>query len=90
MERGLKNWEGRMKGFTSEPAVLTGIETRTSTPLRIVRGEGLNSIDFDNLYPCGEGSGYAGGIVSSAVDGLRVAEKIISIYNKPDDIIELN
>lgn len=86
MERGLKNWERRMPGFTSGPAVLTGVETRTSSPLRIVRTENLNSISIDNLYPCGEGSGYAGGIVSSAVDGLRVAEKIISIYNKPDKV----
>ncbi|MEN6390998.1 MAG: FAD-dependent protein [Syntrophomonas sp.] len=86
MERGLNNWERRMPGFTSGPAVLTGVETRTSSPLRIVRGENLNSISLDNLYPCGEGSGYAGGIVSSAVDGLRVAEKIISIYNKPDKV----
>lgn len=86
MERGLINWERRMPGFTSGQAILTGVETRTSSPLRIVRGENLNSIGLDNLYPCGEGSGYAGGIVSSAVDGLRVAEKIISIYNKPDKV----
>lgn len=86
MERGLNNWERRMPGFTDGPAVLTGVETRTSSPLRIVRGEDLNSLSLDNLYPCGEGSGYAGGIVSSAVDGLRVAEKIISIYNKPDKV----
>ncbi|HWP95983.1 MAG TPA: NAD(P)-binding protein [Syntrophomonadaceae bacterium] len=89
LERGLKTWERRMKGFAGEQAVLTGVETRTSSPLRILRGEELHSLTFDNLYPCGEGSGYAGGIVSSAVDGLRVAEKIISIYNKPDETIEL-
>lgn len=86
MERGLRNWERRIPGFTALPAVLTGVETRTSSPLRIVRGENLNSLSLDNLYPCGEGSGYAGGIISSAVDGLRVAEKIISIYNKPDEV----
>lgn len=86
MKRGLNNWERKMPGFTSGPAILTGVETRTSSPLRIARGEHLHSISFDNLYPCGEGSGYAGGIVSSAVDGLRVAEKIISIYNKPDEV----
>jgi uncharacterized FAD-dependent dehydrogenase len=86
MERGLHNWERKMPGFTSGPAILTGVETRTSSPLRIARGDNLNSISLDNLYPCGEGSGYAGGIVSSAVDGLRVAEKIISIYNKPDKV----
>ncbi len=90
LERGLENWDTRMRGFASEPAVLTGVETRTSTPLRILRGDDLSSVSFANLYPCGEGAGYAGGIVSSAVDGLKVAEKIISIYNKPGDIIELN
>lgn len=89
MERGLENWSSRMPGFTREPAVLTAVETRTSSPVRMLRNDDLTSLNLENLYPCGEGSGYAGGIVSSAVDGLRVAEKIISIYNKPDKIIRL-
>jgi len=54
MERGLHNWERKMPGFTSGPAILTGVETRTSSPLRIARGDNLNSISLDNLYPCGE------------------------------------
>lgn len=85
MERGLAKFNRRMKGFAGPGAVLTGVETRTSAPLRIVRGEDLNSVSVQGLYPCGEGAGYAGGIVSSAVDGLRVAEKIITTFKKPLD-----
>ena len=57
-------------------AVLTGPETRTSSPLRLPRGEDLQALGLPGLYPCGEGAGYAGGIVSAAVDGLRVAQKL--------------
>lgn len=83
MCRGINSWDKKMKGFISDKAVLTGIETRTSAPLRIVRDECLNSLSLDNLYPCGEGAGYAGGIISAALDGLRVAEKIITLYQPP-------
>ncbi len=58
------------------PALLIGVESRTSSPVRIERGEGLQSVAVPGLYPCGEGAGYAGGIVSSAVDGLKVAQAI--------------
>ena len=67
----------RLRGFAHPDAVLTAIETRSSSPIRIIRGEDLQS-NIIGVYPCGEGAGYAGGIVSSAVDGLRVAMKILS------------
>jgi len=76
LREGLKAFERRMRGFTSGEAILVGVETRTSAPCRLVRGEGLVSPGLAGLYPAGEGAGYAGGIVSSAVDGLRVAEAI--------------
>ncbi|MDU1685626.1 MAG: hypothetical protein E6843_02525, partial [Clostridium perfringens] len=58
----------------------TGIETRTSAPVRIERNEKLQSISLEGLYPAGEGAGFAGGIVSAAVDGLKVAENIMKEY----------
>ena len=57
-------------------AMLTGVETRTSSPLRITRGEDLQSLNTRGLYPAGEGAGYAGGILSAAVDGIRMAEAV--------------
>ena len=66
----------RLKGFSSPSAVLTGVETRFSSPVRIIRNSLYQSVTYDNLYPCGEGSGYSGGITSSAADGIRVAEAI--------------
>lgn len=72
----LEGFERKMRGFVSSEAVLIGIESRTSSPVRLTRGENLQSTALPGLYPCGEGAGYAGGIVSSAVDGLRVAEVI--------------
>lgn len=72
----LKAFDRRMRGFISDEGKLIGIESRTSTPLRITRGEDLHSVSLRGLYPSGEGCGYAGGIVSSAIDGLRIAEQI--------------
>jgi uncharacterized FAD-dependent dehydrogenase len=69
----------RLKGFAFPEAVLTGLETRTSSPVRIERGDDLQSISCQGLYPCGEGAGYSGGITSSAADGLRVAERIYAV-----------
>lgn len=70
-------FEKRMKGFITRDAVITGVESRTSSPVRISRNEKtLEHLQVKNLYPCGEGSGYSGGIVSSAIDGERVAEQI--------------
>ena len=59
-----------------EEAVLSGVESRTSSPVRILRGDSLQSVTLRGLYPCGEGAGYAGGITSAAVDGLKIAEQI--------------
>jgi len=77
LHAGLRGFERRMHGFITEEAILIGIESRTSSPCRLVRGsEDYQSPGMRGLYPAGEGAGYAGGIVSSAVDGLRVAEAI--------------
>jgi uncharacterized FAD-dependent dehydrogenase len=74
---GLREFGKRMKGYITEEAVVAAVESRTSSPVRIVRDQDrLNAINIDGLYPAGEGSGYAGGIVSSAVDGMLVAAKV--------------
>jgi uncharacterized FAD-dependent dehydrogenase len=59
-----------------DDAVMTGVETRTSSPIRIKRGDDLQSINTRGLYPAGEGAGYAGGILSAGVDGIKVAEAV--------------
>ena len=66
----------KIHGFAAESAVLTAPETRSSSPVRIPRGEDMQS-DIKGIYPCGEGAGYAGGITSSATDGIKTAEFII-------------
>lgn len=76
LKQALRVFERKMKGFNTHDGVLLGIEARTSTPLRITRDEHLQSVSMKGLYPAGEGAGYAGGIVSSAIDGLRIAEHI--------------
>jgi uncharacterized FAD-dependent dehydrogenase len=76
LRAGLRAFDRRMRGFVTDEAVLIGVESRTSAPCRLVRGDDLVSAGLPGVYPCGEGAGYAGGIVSSAVDGLRVAEAI--------------
>ena len=74
----------QIKGFDRHDAVLTGVETRTSSPLRITRGDDLQSLNTKGLYPGGEGAGYAGGILSAAVDGIRLAEAVaLGITGKP-------
>lgn len=73
----LLDFDKKMKGIISDDVLLLASETRTSTPIRITRGENGMSINTKNLFPCGEGAGYAGGIVTSAADGLRIVEKII-------------
>lgn len=67
----------KLHGFSHPDAVLTAVESRSSSPIRIVRDDSMQSVSLRGLYPCGEGAGYAGGIVSAAVDGIKVAEKII-------------
>ena len=73
-------FDQKLKGFAMPNALLTGVETRSSSPVRIVRSETFESISLKGLYPSGEGAGYAGGIISSAVDGIKVAEAIIGSY----------
>ncbi len=77
MRTGLRLFDRKIQGFASPDAVLTGPETRTSSPIRIHRGEDFSSPAVRGLYPCGEGAGYAGGIMSAAADGLRVARRIL-------------
>jgi hypothetical protein len=76
MREAIPKFEQQIKGFAVRDAVLTGVETRTSSPLRITRGENLQSMNVNGLYPAGEGAGYAGGILSAGVDGIRVAEAV--------------
>lgn len=81
MKEGIMNMDNKLKGFGMDDAIITGVETRSSSPIRIVRdGKTLESTEVKGFYPCGEGAGYAGGIVSAAVDGIKVAEKIIEKY----------
>ena len=78
--RSMEVFGKKLKGFDSGDSVLTGVETRTSAPVRIVRGEDLLAVNLQGLYPCGEGAGYAGGIMSAAVDGIKVAQQIMDVY----------
>jgi uncharacterized FAD-dependent dehydrogenase len=77
LRRAVAVFDKKMHGFVTEDATLIGVETRTSSPVRVPRGEDLQALGAAGLYPAGEGVGYGGGIVSSAVDGLRAAEAIL-------------
>jgi uncharacterized FAD-dependent dehydrogenase len=77
---GFKSFSKKLPGFDAPDAVMTAVESRTSAPIRILRDECGIALGKNSVYPCGEGAGYAGGIVSAAVDGLRVAAKIIEKY----------
>lgn len=80
---GMEGFHQKIKGFKMDDAIMTGVETRSSSPIRIIRDTNtLESINCEGLFPCGEGGGYAGGIVSAAIDGLRCAEKIIEKYQR--------
>jgi len=77
MRLGLKKFNNQIRGFTGDEANLLGFETRTSSPVRIPRDEKtLHHPEIENFIPCGEGAGYAGGIVSAALDGMRCAEAV--------------
>lgn len=80
LKEGLVDFDRKIKGFMD--GVMTGIETRTSAPVRIERDDMLQSISLKGLYPAGEGAGFAGGIISAAVDGIKVAEKIMQEFRK--------
>lgn len=75
LKEGIKAFGRKIKGFDNPDAILTGPETRSSSPVRILRGDSYES-DIQGIYPCGEGAGYAGGIMSAAVDGIKVAEAV--------------
>lgn len=78
MKEAIISMGRKLKGFDNPDAVLTGLETRSSSPIRILRNvDTLESVGLKGLYPCGEGAGYAGGIISAAVDGIKCAEKVI-------------
>ena len=76
LREALPAFDKQIRGFAMDDAVLTGVETRTSSPVRIKRGEDFQSINTRGLFPAGEGAGYAGGILSAAVDGIKVAEAV--------------
>ncbi len=80
LREALLTFARQIKGFDLADAVLTAVESRTSAPVRILRGEDMQSLSHRGVYPVGEGAGYAGGIVSSGVDGLKAAEAIISQF----------
>lgn len=81
LKEAIVEFDRKIKGYASPDSILTGIETRTSAPVRLTRTENLESISLNGLYPAGEGAGFAGGIISASVDGLKVAERIIAKYS---------
>jgi uncharacterized FAD-dependent dehydrogenase len=80
LENGLRDFGRKIPGYDAPYAMLTGIESRTSSPVRILRGEDYTALGYGNVYPCGEGAGYAGGITSAAVDGINCAMHIMAKY----------
>jgi hypothetical protein len=76
IREALPAFDKQIRGFALADAVLTGVETRTSSPISIKRGENFQSLNTQGLYPAGEGAGYAGGILSAAIDGIKVAEAV--------------
>ncbi len=82
LAEGLARFDRQIPGFAAADVPMTGVETRTSAPVRILRNENGTAIGHPNIYPCGEGAGYAGGIVSAAVDGIRCARWILAKYRR--------
>lgn len=82
IKESMVEFDKKIRGFGADDTVLTGVETRTSAPVRISRDSEGRSTDIEGLYPCGEGAGYAGGIVSAGVDGVKIAENIMALYSK--------
>jgi uncharacterized FAD-dependent dehydrogenase len=83
MREAIPAFDRQIRGFALADAVLTGVETRTSSPLRITRGADCQSLNVKGLYPAGEGAGYAGGILSAGVDGIEVAEAVARDCTRP-------
>lgn len=86
---GMERFDGMLHGFDRFDAILSGVESRTSSPLRILRKESFES-NVSGIYPCGEGAGYAGGIMSAAMDGIKAAEKIAKKYQLPEEALIWN
>jgi hypothetical protein len=88
LREGLADFGRKLKGYDRADVPLTGIETRTSSPVRILRGEDGRAVGraAEGIYPCGEGAGYAGGIVSAAVDGVRTALKLMEAYRPAEQV----
>ena len=82
VRRAMPELGRKLKGFDSDDAKIYAVETRSSSPVRILRGKDGQSVSVAGLYPCGEGAGYAGGITSAAVDGIKMAESVIADMNK--------
>jgi hypothetical protein len=80
LRRALPHFDRRMRGFVTAEATLIGVETRTSAPLRVVRDAKGQSVSHPGLYPAGEGAGYAGGIMSAALDGVQAAQRILDAF----------
>jgi len=78
LKDGIAYFDTKLKGFANPDAIMTGVETRSSSPVKIVRNEKLES-NFKGLYPCGEGAGYAGGIMTAAMDGIKVAKEVLTV-----------
>lgn len=76
LKEGILIFDKRLHGFASPDSILTGVETRSSSPVKIVRDENFAS-NIKGIYPCGEGAGYAGGIMSASVDGIKCATAIL-------------
>jgi hypothetical protein len=82
LQQGFRQFGAQARGFLTNEAVMIGVETRTSSPIRILRDrETLQHVQVAGLFPCGEGAGYAGGIVSAGVDGERCAERCADYLN---------
>ena len=84
LKEGIVDFGKKIAGYDREDAILTAPETRTSAPVRILRNEDYSALGYDNIYPAGEGAGYAGGITSAAIDGLKVASALSLKYGKKD------
>ena len=80
LRAGLADFAKKLRGYDKPSAILTGVETRTSSPVRILRGGDGRAETDPSVFPCGEGAGYAGGITSAAVDGIRAAQRVLAIY----------
>jgi hypothetical protein len=90
IREALPAFDQKIPGFAMNDAVLTGVETRTSSPIRIKRKENCQSINTAGLYPAGEGAGYAGGILSAGIDGIRVAEAVALSMLRANEGVLLN